>query len=234
MKQIRFLIILVIIVFLIGCSTKVQITDITGAKPGDVIEGIPFRTKTAFTLRIYKRLTDGSYKEVGVKHEELADMQSLYAFNYKSQLFSDHELVLAVNDDGTLQSMDLTTAQKIDDLSKIGTSVSSMADALAAFKKAEREREEAKAAGEEAAIAASEAATVTSEVARLAAEIAHKAADDKMDELRFGTVDLTDAEIAALQRSIRLLQIEANQKYRRAGLTPPYNISSYPEIDINP
>ena len=201
---------------LAACSTRAVTSDITATPAGAQVSGVPFRTRAPHTLRVFQRQGDGSYKQVFVSREEMADMDRVYALNYDSDVFSNHTFKLTMREDGTLDNFAFTSAATgAAALSATSGAIKGVTDSVVAYEKQKQDMAAADAA-------AAESSLVSKEDALVAAQAAQQEAEKAMREL-VGLPDGTpDDVVAEKQAAVEAAQLKANILFRRAGLAAPY------------
>jgi hypothetical protein len=226
---------LVALLALAGCSTALTVSDISAAKPGTDLKGIPFRVKAPRTIRVWARQPSDEngkvvYQAVFVKPFELPDPRTLYALGFEADTFSSKCLEVKLNSDGSLASVRVKSENRADEVvAKVGKKVSAAADAAASYPNTVRQAETAqlKAADDLALAQAALAQTLaqpaadreTNLVAALQAYVDAEAADRSLRGLAF---DATTAQRAEAAAALRLAQYKANIAYEKAGLAPPF------------
>lgn len=188
-----------------GCASKLVVTEIApGAKPGTVINGLPFKVPKRYIAEVYEKQATG-YQKVAELPVTIADQKRLFVLGFASQTFSTATVDTQVNADNTLSQVSLTsksTGQAT--LTALGTQIDALATAQQAKKTAE-------AASETGAASAAIAADKAKQAADLAI-LLYQNAQAKSDTT---AVDLLKAAQAA-----RSAQLDANEKARLAGKGP--------------
>ncbi len=225
-----------------GCSANVTVGRVAPAKPAEKchltgeVDGIPFRVPAIYTLRVYQ-LKGKSYEPVESARfvRKLPDPCELYTLSFDAKALSDQKVALKLDIDGTLDLLDMTEAQKVDEaITDIGGSAVDLFAAVQGRELTELQAQKTalearKAAVEaEAALAAAEAkpgtdqanATGTAMIAALEALNAARAAERALEAAVQQRAPA--AQLAPLQDALRLARLKANDAYRKAGLEIPF------------
>jgi hypothetical protein len=228
-------------IWLSGCSTTVDVRDISSIKPDADVPGIPFRMREPCTLRVFQLQDDGRYRQVHVQWLDLPEEERLYALNIEAAYFSDHDLTLKLRDDNTLDEVDLKTELKLDAaIAELAAQGGALSDAALTFDRKKREAEaaeiESRASLEAARAQAAQAraeqeaarqeraeAPIVAQEGKLAVAVealnSAEAAERALDAL---PPDAEESARAECRATLRLLRLRANQAYRAAGLAEPY------------
>lgn len=198
-----------------SCSTTVSVTSISPTlEPGSQVDGIPFRTKEHYVLKLYK-LDGGKYVPVDTKDTiaPLANQDQLYLLRMKGSALSDGTVKIALNPDNTLSNVKIESASRGQDLlSELGKSMKSLSTAESSLENARS-----------TAVKGIENGLVANEDLHIAALDAQRdaiLAQLELDSLPSNSsiIDRTKAE----QKLIRTKLI-ANQKARRANKPLPFS-----------
>jgi hypothetical protein len=220
----------VLATLLAGCSTTIRVKEITGRAEGGSIDGIPFRVKQPYTLRVFARQQNGTYRQVLVQAVDLADPDRLYAVNFDASTWGNRSFEAKLRDDATLESVHIKSEDKTGEvLAAAGKQANAVTDAAVSFESKRREAEIAglksqldlaKAKAELPAYAESQ--QVDRETKVLAALEARNAADTAERAIADLPPDATSSQRAAAEEALRVARLKANQAARRAGLGEPY------------
>jgi hypothetical protein len=113
---------LAVIMAMEGCSTKIDVKDISAPRvckeesktPPCLTSGIPFRTIEPYRLRLYQKTADG-FKEIGEPLDaELPSVISLQAINFEAGYFSNNTFKLTLDPNGSITQIDTTEAMQLD------------------------------------------------------------------------------------------------------------------------
>lgn len=213
-----------------ACTTTMKVYDISALKDGDHMSGVPFRVRRAYTVRVFARQPDGSYKQVLAQPQDLPDPDRVYAVAAESASQSARTFEVKLRDDSTLDSVHVKSEDKAaETVSAAATQAGAIGDAVASYESKKNEAEIAKLKGEldlakqkkdlgdfgGAPAAQHEADLVAALVARNAAEAAQRA----LDAL---AADATPSQLGDAAATLRLAQLKANQAATKAGLPEPY------------
>lgn len=220
----------VLATLLAGCSTTMKVTEITGRAQGGSIDGIPFRVKQPYTVRVFARQQNGTYRQVLVQPVELADPDRLYAVNFDASTWGNRSFEAKLREDATLESVHIKSEEKAGEiLAAAGKQANAVADAAVSFESKRRESEITalksqldlvKAKADLPAYA--ETQQVDRETRVLAALEARNAAAAAERAIADLPPDATSSQRAAAEEALRVAQLKANQAARRAGLGEPY------------
>lgn len=209
--------------FAAGCTSSLEVTDITKAEAGDEINGLPFRLDAPYSVRVFIKDKEGSYKESFSREMILPEQDRLYALGFSSGYYSDQDLDVTFKPDGTLQKVRLVTTGKGDEaITALATEVKDVGEAVSTYRntrdQAEIERLQKKEALREAQVA-DDAKQHELDQAALEALLAVEAAQRTLDGLG---PDASEEERAAAAADLRAKKAAANTAYRLAGRAAPY------------
>ncbi|MEM7166904.1 MAG: hypothetical protein AAF581_15680 [Planctomycetota bacterium] len=208
---------------LCGCSTRYEVSEITGIEHGAEIDGVPFRTKLPQTLRVYRRDSKGKFSVVHTQRIELADTTRLYTIGINANVLADTDLSISLNEDGTLKSTGLKNKLVFDEVATdLSGSITKTADALAAERAARDAARSARRAEQEAQEEELAKERLDQENAVFAATEAFYAAEALIARLLDLPADASPTDVAALTGQVEVAKANANLLAQRAGLTPPY------------
>jgi hypothetical protein len=234
------LVLITLIMFTLGCSTKVEVKEININDKNSAVGGIPFRVLEPHIVRVYaKDPTTSQYKEVFAKSYNLANEDTLYSLNYEADYFAHPNFEVAFQNDNTLKTLNISDqshlAEAMKGLSATAKDVSTAAadyDLNRLKAKKDRLAAEADVLTSEVGLVKAKTAlpdfkeTVNSnQEARLEsalkalnlAEAAQRELDTITQKAGSTSLDIENAEA-----KVRLARLQANQAYRRAGLPEPY------------
>lgn len=220
---------------LVACTSALQVRNVTSVQPGDELDGVPFRVKAGYTVRVWMKQPpdeDGNiaYKQVFVKGLELADPTTLYSVGFTSTGFTTKLLEVKLHDDGTLDTVHLKADDKTADVvSAAGKQVNAAGDALASFQQSVQAAQLAQVKSQsdlataQQTLAAAKGQPDTDRNANLVAALqaanAAEAAERALEGLPNDATAATRADAAA---AVRLARLQANVAYQKAGLASPY------------
>lgn len=206
-----------------GCSSTLEVYDITDARPGTQVNGIPFRIDEPYTLRVYAKDSKGTYVRQFSEEMIFPDQDRIYALNFDSDFFSNHTLNLVLKPDGTLSSSNLTTDIRVDEaITAFAKEIEDVGTAVSDLKETQAQAEIERLAKEEdlrAARAATDAKKYELDQSALNALLEVEAAQRALDNL---DPDATDAQKAEAEAELRRKKAAANVAYRQAGRPTPY------------
>lgn len=224
---------LLVLLLMPGCSSTINVGRLE-PKPSSppstppVIDGIPFRVPSIYTVRVYQR-KGATYEEKAHFVHQLADPQQLYTLNFNSQALADQKFNLKIRPDGTLEVLDLKETKKVDEaLTEFGAQAVALYSAIG-----KRDLDEANA--QKTALDAQKALLdsqalldgavkkpdLDQDIARVAALEALNAAN-AAERTLLAQANASPAEKAPLEDALRLARLKANQAFKRAGLEPPF------------
>jgi hypothetical protein len=199
---------------LAGCSTSVHVANLDpDEKAGVPVNGIPFRTKERYQLKLY-RLVGGKYVPVEINETtaSLANQDQLYVMHMKGSPLSDGTVQVKVQADNTLSFLSVTSQPKPQEIAtELGKAGKSIADAQAA-------RDTARTAAEKS----SGTAVVATEDALLAKLDAERDAQLAQLELEALAADASALDRTKAEHKVTRARVVANQMARRAGLPLPF------------
>jgi len=230
---------------IVGCSANVHIGRVAGppppqpaekCRPIGEVDGIPFRVPAIYTLRVYQ-LKGKSYEPVESARfvRKLPDPCELFTLSFGAKALSDQKVNLKFDVDGTLDLLDLTETQKLDEaITDVGGQAVDLFAAVQGRELTELQAqktalESRKAVVEaQAALTAAEAKPTTEQAnasgaAMIAALEALNAARAAERALETAVRQRAPAQQrAALEDALRLARLKANEAYRKAGLEIPF------------
>lgn len=195
-----------------GCSAKVKIAELP-LQPSDgaKIDGLPFRVSEQYSVELYKKTADG-YQLIQQTQMVLPNQKKLYVLRHKGGPLSDSSTKFKLNENGTLQSVALTSESRVDEqLSALATGLDNANAAIAAADAADA------AAQKKDADAVSGA-----EDAQLAYIKSVNAVHLAEAELAGLAADATAAERAKKEGTVKEAKMAANIAARKANLPRPY------------
>lgn len=224
----RCSILAIVLLLTASCSSKLVVHEIDGpnVKARVALTGIPFKTKKTYQVTMYE-LQDGAYVPVITEQHLLADLEKVYSLNFKGAAFADSTAKVVLNDDATINEIDLSstdkTAEALEALSAQGVAVATaVRDRVDARKKATQDREAALQAELNAQEKAAETALVTQEDSELTAVKAENLAKLALAQFAALESDATPAEVVLAENKVIEAMRQANIMARRAGLPLPY------------
>jgi len=198
-----------------GCSTQVKVAQLNAEQLQDngVVDGLPFRIKQRYRVKLY-RLVDDKYVKVDqeMHYANLADLDNVYVLKLDGGMLADGQFNFKINPDNTLQQVKITSTSKAP-------------EAIASLGKIRKDVTDAGKARDAAALAslaADEAGTVKQEDAELAALEAQQAAELAQEELAALAPAATAVAKKTAELKVAKARLLANQKARRAGLVAPF------------
>lgn len=196
----------VVALVLAGCASEVRVTEIPPtAKPGDAIEGVPFRVLRRFDAVIYEKTATG-YQRIGVAPVTVPDPNHLYAVNFNAHFFANPTFTLKLNPNSTLKEVKLKgKSTGSDALKELGTQF----DAVATAKK-ERDKTDATELG----------ASSDLQIA-LAQAKADAAIADAEYSLIVAKPDVSRVDILKAEQKKRDAELKANKAALLAGQARP-------------
>lgn len=189
-----------------GCSSQVRVSELDNdLKAGSDVNGLPFRAMRRYKVALYRLAPNGKYEQVQADKgaATLPDPERLYVLQIKGQPLSDDTVTVTLNPDSTIKKLVVDVKGKDK-------------DALDAVTKAIGDVDAAHTAKETAA----ETSTTTGEAARLAAQKARLDAEMAVLELAALPADATPVARKTVENKVANLKLEANQKARKAGISP--------------
>lgn len=194
-------------VFVSGCASEVGVHELPSSiKPGDAVDGIPFRVQKRFDAVIYEK-TDAGYKEVKTLPVTIPDPNRLYVINFNAQFFANPTFDLQLNPDNTLSQV----------------SLKSKSSAAAALKEAGTQINAVAKAKSDAAKDATTAATATAD---LQIALSSAKSDARIAEAEYDLVknksDATTLDLLKAEKKVRETQLTANKAAQLAGKPLPY------------
>jgi hypothetical protein len=192
--------------FIGGCSSQVRVSELDNdLKAGSDVNGLPFRAMRRYKVALYRLAPNGKYEQVQADKgaATLPDPERLYVLQMKGQPLSDDTVTATLNPDSTIKKLVVDVKGKDK-------------DAFDAVTKAIGDVDAAHTAKETAA----ETSTTTGEAARLAAQKARLDAEAAELELKALPTDATPLAKKLAENKLANLKLEANQKYRKANLSP--------------
>jgi len=114
--SVRRVCLIILCLSLFGCSGKLSVTEInTDEKSGTALNGVPFRVKQRYELKLYHlNPVTGTYKQVKKNfggnseqgkegtHITMANMSRLFVLKFKGSALADSDPSFGLNPDGTL------------------------------------------------------------------------------------------------------------------------------------
>lgn len=159
MRYIKYILLLATLVTA-ACSSEFRVEDI-GEKieKGTQIDGVPFRKIQPYKMSLYEK-TDTGYKILNLKKDDsddgnseslvvlLPDPKRLYVLKFNGQMLADTTADFTLDSNGTLKSIGVTNASKVDELiNEIGVQAKSIATAKKTLNDAKLAKEEARKTG---------------------------------------------------------------------------------------
>lgn len=209
--------------FLPACAAEFRVKEVDPAL--SCMPGIPIRVRSSHVLQVFQLQSDGTYKEVFVKEEQLADTQKLYALNFSGDLFTDATVAVELRPDSTLKRAFIKGESKLDEaIGALATQVGEVSDAYAELEAARLEEKQAEIdrAKQEQEDADKEAAERETNLVAY-----YQATAEAEVALRLYREALADKEVKESQRTnlnwdYRVKAVRANQAAAKVGLPPPY------------
>lgn len=189
----RLILLISITTILMGCSATYEAYDISKAKPGATVNGIPYRVMGTYKMHLYV------YNEIEKKYVHtirevrIPGPDNVVAGGYNSKLFSSDKFVFMTNDAGDLIEVSLTSESSAEKNFK------ALSEQGIAFDAALKAREDAKKAKKKA----------KNEEETTAVLIAF--ADAKIAEEAYNTAKVDGKGIAQAYKNWLLAQIKANE-----------------------
>jgi hypothetical protein len=193
-----------------ACSAEVKVSELApGAPPGTPVDGIPFRTKERYIVKVYQK-SDKGYVEVAKQMHTLPNPNKIYVLHHIGQLLSNSDTKFTLNDDGTLKTVHLGAQSQLDEavtaleeqVSAAGTTIEKIETAKESERQAEEDLD-------------------------VAYQTALNAATLAVAELAELPQDVAPSVLLAKQNEVRLKKLEANIAARRANLPRPF-----PEVTL--
>jgi len=145
----RVLVMCAVAAGLAGCGTRLTVRDISGVPKGTNVQGIPFRVREPYTVRLWARQRDGSYRAVFAQAVDLPNPNRTYALNVSGDIFATRTVEVKLREDGTLESVHVKGEDKTAEvLGAAGKQVTAIADAALTFKTKQDAAEVARLQGE--------------------------------------------------------------------------------------
>ncbi len=195
------------------------------------VDGIPFRLKETYVVRVLQRVGDGEdktgvYKEVHRSLQNLPDMDHVYVLGVDADGLSDHTLDVKLHPDGTLSTVDLKGVELHGDevLTALGAQVKSLSTAVGDFDKTKQDAEKARLESKKALEDAERSLLndrLSREKAALSARLDAERQIEALEKLRAGGT-ATAAQVSEQERVVTLAKQDANDKARLAGMSVPY------------
>ena len=200
-----------------ACSAEIKVSELpSDAQPGTTVNGVPFRTKERYLVKVYRKSEDG-YQQVYQQMETLPNPDRVYVLEHLGQLLSNTETKFVLQRDGTLDSVDLAADSQLDEalvalgeqVQATGTTIEEIRTARAAEKTAE------------------ETELQQEETAAVDYQTALNAATEAEAQLAELPAESPASTVLAQQNRVKLLKLQANIAARRAGLPRPF-----PEVGV--
>ena len=195
-----------------GCASEIVVSKMAdAAKPGDAVDGIPFRMPKRFVAAIYQ-LGDKGYKKLETQEEirvTVPDPDNLYVLGFRGQVLSNGSVDLTMNPDNTIAKVTLGSE------SKGAAAITAASTQLNAIATAEQNRIKASTA----ATAASASATTSAMNLSIAADKAKQTADlaELQHQLLKANAKATPEELLKAAQRERSTKLDANEAARLAG-----------------
>lgn len=193
-----------------ACSAEVKVSELdVGAPPGSRVDGIPFRTKERYLVKVYQKSEKG-YLEVAREMQTLPNPNKIYILQHIGQLLSNSNTKFTLNSDGTLKAVQLGADSQLDE------AVSALEEQVSAAGTTIQEIRTAKESERQADENLDVAYQTTLNAATLA-----------VAELAELPQDAAPSIVLAKQNEVQLKKLEANIAARRANLPRPF-----PEVTL--
>jgi hypothetical protein len=206
MRPDKALLSLLLALVLGGCASEVEVHELRDAKPGDTVNGIPFRVLKPYRATVYE-WTDKGYVEMRTTPVTIPDPNRLFVINFNAQFFANPTFDLQFNSNNTISQVSLKSK------SSGATAFSSLGTQISAIGKAKSDAE--------ATVATARSTSADTQIALSNAKLDAKIAEAEYDALKnkpdASTVDLLKAE-----KTMRAAELSANKAAQAAGKTLPY------------
>jgi hypothetical protein len=191
---------------LAACSSQMSVDEL--APDAVHVDGIPFRSREPFVVRVYQREPDGSYRSVYEERHFLPDPERLYVLRYLGLPLADMTANVTIRPDSTLQTVGLKDTSKADEaLDAAGRQLDALAKRITEIETVEASQRTSELDAE-----------LNFQRAMLAVQEAQLALDRQIE----GTADWEAASL-----NLRKARIDVNDKARRAGIAPPFPEMSF-------
>ncbi len=215
-----------------ACAARLRGGELADRSTPEDVDGIPFRLKETYVVRVLLRVGDGKdglgeYKEVHRTLQNLPDMDHVYVLGVDADGLSDHTLQVTLSPDGTLSAVDLKGVELHGDemLTALGAQVKALSTAVGDYDKTKQDAEKARLDSKKG-LEDAERALLTDRLGRekaaLSARLDAERQIEALEKLRAsGTA--TAAQISEQERVVTLAKQDANDKARLAGMPVPYS-----------
>lgn len=211
-------------------ATTLKVSDISTLKRGDPMNGLPFRMRRPYTVRVFERQGDGSYKQVLVQAQDLPDPDHVYTVAAEADSQSARTLEVKLREDSTLDTVHVKSDDKTADaVSAATTQASAIAGAIQSYESTKADaqiaalKSQIELAKQQQALTDARSAPgeqhQTNLIAALMARQAAEAAQRALDALPPDATASAHGDAAA---ALRLAEVKANQAAQKAGLPLPY------------
>lgn len=120
-----------------GCRTRLLVEDISQGPTGHAIDGIPFRVKETHIVRVFQWVEEdaktgkGHFKEVFNRRMPFANLDKVFALNYRAEAFTNSKLTLNYQADNTIKDVTMTGMPTSAGFEELGKQAVALADKMA-------------------------------------------------------------------------------------------------------
>lgn len=206
MKPNRALSLLLLSLVLGGCASEVEVHELRDAKPGDMVNGIPFRVLKRYRATVYE-WTDKGYMEMKTLPVTIPDPNRLFVINFNAQFFANPTFDLQFNPDNTISQVSLKSK------SSGATALTSLGTQISAIGKAKSDAE--------TTVATNRSTSADLQIALSNAKLDAKIAEAEYDALK-SKPDASAVDLLKAEKTMRAAELGANKAAQAAGKPLPY------------